>query len=42
MIEDFATNPKQRNLFKKFRDLIMGVIPIKNNIKERETNKKSK
>jgi hypothetical protein len=27
MIADFATKPLQGALFKKFRDMIMGVVP---------------
>ena len=30
MIGDFATKPLQGALFKKFRDLIMGVVPVSN------------
>ena len=29
MIGDFATKPLQGALFRKFRDLIMGIIPTK-------------
>ena len=34
MIGNFITKPSQGSLFKKFRDLIMVVIPIKKDIKE--------
>ena len=33
MIGDLMTNTTQESLFKKYRDLIMGVTPIKKNIK---------
>jgi hypothetical protein len=29
MIGDYATKPLQGAVFKKFRDLIMGVVPVK-------------
>jgi hypothetical protein len=29
MIADFATKPLQGAMFKKFRDMIMGVVPAK-------------
>ena len=41
---DFITKPMQRSIFRKFRDLIMGVIPIKKDnkeIKEGEIKNKS-
>ena len=36
------TNPTQGSLFNNFRYLIMGVIPIKNDIQEIDTKKNSK
>ena len=45
MIGYFMTKPIQGSIFKKFRDMIIGVIPIKNDIeqiKESEFKKKSK
>ena len=42
MIGDFMTNPTQGSLFKKCIYLIMGVIPIKKDIQESDTKKKSK
>ena len=36
------TKPMQGSLFKKFRDLFIGVIPIKKDIQESETKMKSK
>ena len=36
------TDPTQGSLFNNFRDLIMGVIPIKNDIQEIDTKKKIK
>ena len=44
MIGYFTTKPTQGSLFKKFRDLIMGVIPTKEEtkeIKESDIKKKS-
>ena len=36
------TKPRQGSLFKNFIDLIMEVIPIKKDVQESETKKKSK
>ena len=42
MIGDSMTKPTNGIFFKKFRYLIMGFIPIKKDIRENETKKKSK
>ena len=40
MIGYFMNKPMQGSLLKTFRDLIMGCIPMKKDIKESETKKK--
>ena len=42
MIGYFMTKPTQGIIFKNFRELIMGVIPIEKNTQESENKKKSK
>ena len=42
MIGYFMTKPTQGSLFKKFRNLIMVIIPVKMDIQENENKKKSK
>ena len=42
MIGYLMTKTMQGSLFNKFRELIMGVIPIKKDIKESETKNKRK
>ena len=41
MIGDFMNKTTQEILFNNFRNLIMGVIPVKNDIQENETKKNS-
>ena len=39
MIGKFMTKPMHRSIFNKFRDLIIGVVPIKKDIQEGDTKK---
>ena len=41
-IRDFMTKPTQGSLSKNFRDLIRVFVPVKKDIQESETKKKSK